>query len=137
MAEGLMRKKLYELDKYDIDVGSAGIIAINGNTPTDEAISVMKDADVDVSTFRSRRLTRELIKGSDLILVMEPMHKEAVLKLVPEAGSKTFLLKEYGNPQKVLAKGYSVRDPIGKPIGDYMACRGEIDVELDRVAKLL
>jgi protein-tyrosine-phosphatase len=137
MAEGLMRKKLYELDKYDIDVGSAGIIAINGNPPTEETVKVMKESDVDVSGLKSRRLTRELVKGADLILVMEPMHKEAVLKLAPEAASKTFLLKEYGSAAKVLPKGFSVRDPIGQPIENYRICRDEIDGELDRIAKIV
>ncbi len=137
MAEGLMRKRLYELGKSGIEVSSAGIMATKGMPPTQETVKVMKEDGVDVSEFRAKPVTEDVVNGSDLILAMEPIHKEAVLKKAPLAASKTFLLKEYGNPSKILPKGFSVHDPIGKPLDYYQSCRDEIRLEIDRIAELL
>jgi protein-tyrosine-phosphatase len=137
MAEALMRKRLYELGKNEIDVGSAGIMAMKGMPPTDETIKAMKEADVDVSEFKSKGVTADTIKKADLVLTMEPMHKDSILKIVPSAAAKTFLLKEYGNTSKLLPKGFSVRDPIGKPLEEYRMTRDEISAEIDRIADLL
>ena len=95
MAEGLMRKSLYELGKERIEVASAGTMATNGMPPTDETVKVMKEAGVDVSDFKAKSVTPEMVRKADLILVMEPMHKDSVLRKAPQASSKTFLLKEY------------------------------------------
>ena len=137
MAEGLMRKKLYELGKYEIDVASAGIRALPGMPPTDETIEVMNEEGVDISTVRSKNLTRDVIKSADLILVMEPFHKEAVLDMMPEAAPKTCLLKEYMNPSKILPNGFSIHDPIGQPVEEYRTCLGNINNEIERIAKLV
>jgi protein-tyrosine-phosphatase len=137
MAEGLMRKRLYELGRNDIEVRSAGVMASKGLSPTDETIKVMKEADVDVSEFKTKIMTDDMIKKADLILTMEPMQKDVILKKAPPAASKTFLLKEYKNPSKILPKGFSVHDPIGKPIEDYKVTRDEISAEIERVAELL
>lgn len=137
MAEGLMRKRLYELGKSDIEVSSAGVLALKGNPPTDETIKVMKEADVDVSEFKSKNIAADMIKKADLVLAMEPLQKDIILKMTPQAAGKTFLLKEYGNPSKILPKGFSVHDPIGKPAADYRVCRDEINAEIERIAEIL
>ncbi len=137
MAEGLMRKRLYELGKSDIEVSSAGVMAIKGMPPTDETIKVMKESDVDVAEFKSKNVTPDLVKKTDLILTMEPMHKDMILNLVSQAAAKTFLLKEYQNPSKILPKGFSVHDPIGKPVADYRVCRDEINAEIERIVELV
>jgi protein-tyrosine-phosphatase len=137
MAEGLMRKSLYELGKERIEVASAGTMATNGMPPTDETVKVMKEAGVDVSDFKAKSVTPEMVRKADLILVMEPMHKDSVLRKAPQASSKTFLLKEYGSDSKLLPKGYSVHDPIGKPVEDYRITRDEISAEIERIAGLL
>jgi protein-tyrosine-phosphatase len=137
MAEGLMRKRLYELGKDNIEAASAGVMAIKGLPPTQETIKVMKEADVDVSEFKTKLVTDDMIKKADLVLTMEPAQKDVVVKKVPQAASKTFLLKEYKNPSKILPKGFSIHDPIGKPVEDYKVCRDEIKAEIERIAELV
>ena len=132
-----MRKRLYELGKSGIEVSSAGVMAPKGMPPTDEAIKVMKEVDVDVSEFKSKRINAVMIRAADLILMMEPMQKDMILNLEPHVTGKTFLLKEYANPSKLLPKGFSVHDPIGKPLAYYRACRDEIDAEIKRIAEIV
>jgi protein-tyrosine-phosphatase len=112
-------------------------MAIKGMSPTKETIAVMKEADVDVTEFKSKNISADMIKKADLILTMEPVQKDMILNLAPHAAAKTFLLKEYANPSKILPKGFSVHDPIGKPVEDYRACRDEINAEIERIAALL
>ncbi len=137
MAEALMRKRLYELGKSGIEVSSAGVMAIKGMPPTDETITVMKEADVDVAEFESKNINADMIKKADIILIMEPMQKDMILKSAPYAAQKAFLLKEYKNPSKILPRGFSVHDPIGKPAADYRLCRDEINAEIERIAELV
>lgn len=138
MAEALLKKYLKSLGKDNITVRSAGISAMNGYLPTDETLSVLKDEGIDASAFRSKDLTDDIIKNSDLILVMEEFHKERVINLVPEAASRTYLLKEYGIIEKKDSpEGTGVPDPIGKSLEDYRYSMGIIKKEIERIAKLL
>jgi len=138
MAEGLLRKRLKELGKEHIIVRSAGVMAFGNVAPTDETIKVMSDEGIDVSGHRTQGVRHDLIKNSDLILVMEKSHKDIVSKDVPEAASKIYLLKEFGNPVKTKgANSLGVRDPMGMPIDVYMDCLGEIKQEIERIAELL
>ena len=138
MAEGLMRKYLKALGKDYIVVRSAGVSALGGFGPTEETIEVMKAEGIDVSGFKSKKANEELIKNSDLILVMEDMHKEFIKKIVPEAASKTYLLKEFLTAKdKDYPEGRNIPDPIGKPIDFYKLSFEIIKNQIERIAKLL
>ena len=138
MAEGLLNKRLKELGKIDIVVRSAGIRAINGYPPTNETIEVMKKEGVDLSRFESTRVTDELIREADLILTMSTAHKSEIIRRVPEAAAKTFLLREYrrGEGAEKLVD-LDIPDPIGLSVPGYKVCLGIMKEEIDRVAKLL
>ncbi len=135
MAEGLLRKRLYEIGRGTVDVRSAGVRALNALAPTDETVTVMREEGVDVSDYKTKNVTADMIKKADLILTMEPVHKDEIVRLVPSAGSKTYLLKEYKNQSKINPKGFSVHDPIGQPVEEYRIIRNEIKGEIERFVK--
>lgn len=139
MAEGLLKKYLKELGKDGIEARSAGIRALDGFPPTDETVKVMKEVEVDVSAYRARNLTDDMIMSFDLILVMEPLHKFEIIRRVPDASSKTYLLQEFGNPGKVYGhyRDFGVPDPIGKTTEYYKRCLETIDNEIKRIAEIL
>lgn len=138
MAEGLLKKYLKESGKAGIEVTSAGTRAIGGLPPTDETVEVMKSEGVDISRARSKNLTDDLIKKSDLILVMEDMHKSEIARRVPESASKTHLVKEYGLDGKVdHIEGVNIPDPIGRPMEFYKYTIKIIKNQMQRIAKLL
>lgn len=136
MAEGLLKKYLKELGKENIEVRSAGIIALPERAPTPETIEVMGEEGLDVSGYSSKSLTRDLIKNSDLILVMEKMHADAVANMAPEAVPKTFLLKEFGGRIDD-QNDTDVRDPIGMPLDEYRDCLDTVKRHIERIAKKL
>lgn len=138
IAEGLMKKYLKEMGKGDIEVRSAGISAIAGFSPTEETIEVMKGEGVDLSDFRSKMVTPEDIKKADLILVMEYLHKEAVMRMSPEAKEKTFLLKEFrAEGEKTYPENLNISDPIGRPMDYYKLSLEIIKEQVKRITELL
>ncbi|MDP3804628.1 MAG: low molecular weight protein arginine phosphatase [Candidatus Omnitrophota bacterium] len=138
MAEGLLKKRLLELGKDDVKVSSAGTIGLDGLPPMEETIDTLKAQGIAMDDFRSRSVTVEMIKRSDLILAMEDLHKDEILRMAPEAAGKTFLLKEFGQPGAGNDReGSGVPDPIGRQIEFYKHVLNMIKKEVRRIAELL
>jgi protein-tyrosine-phosphatase len=139
MAEGLMKKELARLGKSAVTVRSAGVRAVEGFSPTEETVSVMKAQGVDVSDFRSKTVTEDMVEDADVILVMEVMHKDDILRRFPAAASKVFLLKGYKNDAARGGDGrdLGVSDPIGMPLDFYGSCLAEIKNQTERIAKII
>ena len=133
-----MKDALKSLGKDDIKVSSAGTSAIDGFRPTRETMEVMKREGVDVASFKSRAITDEIIRDTDLILVMAAHHMEDIIKRVPQAAPKTHILKQYGRSDDSRAcDDLDISDPIGKPMEVYEYTLGEIKKEVNRIAELL
>ncbi len=138
MAEAILKKALKEAGKEYIAVESAGISAIDGMGPTQETIEVLRKAGLDASGIRSRSLTDEMIKKADLILVMAAHHMDDIIHRMPEAASKTHLLKQFGlKCENKSCEDLDISDPIGKPVGVYTQVRADIKKEIDRIVGLL
>jgi protein-tyrosine-phosphatase len=74
-------------------VSSAGVTRTDGSVPT-ELIDVMSEYGIDLSGHRKRRVTQELLAGSDLIIGMGPRHiREAVL-IDPPCWPQAFTIRE-------------------------------------------
>lgn len=114
MAEGLLKKMLGN-DKY-IKVESAGVATFDGMPATKETIAVLEKEGIIISDHRSRRLTDEMIKESDLILVMESYQKQHILNRVLSAEKRIFLLREFDNEY---SGDLNIPDPIGAQIDVY------------------
>jgi protein-tyrosine phosphatase len=78
------------------------------------ALTALAQRGIDGSTHRARRLTKDLVEAADLVLVMEPAHRDAVHALVPEAAVTVL----------------DVPDPYGGTAADYRACLAAIDAVL-------
>lgn len=94
MAEALLRQKAME-EGIRLEVGSAGISAVNGLSPSDAAVQVMKEKGIDHSSHRSRPLDAAMAAWADLILVMTEAHKQMLVHRYPDAVDKLHTLKEY------------------------------------------
>jgi protein arginine phosphatase len=123
MAEWFLRKLLEDRPIPGVQVHSAGFIALPGNTATHLAMVVAKEQGVDLSQHRAQPLTSELIGDADLILVMEPEHRQELLYHRSEAVSKVFLLRHFapsGDRDRAIA------DPYGMDMEAYRLCFQEI-----------
>jgi len=136
MAEGLLRKKLEEMGRKDIEVFSAGTCAVGGFVPTDNTIFVMKEEGVDVSGYKTSRLTPDKIQKADLILAMELIHLEEILNMAPDVAVKTHLLRKYARVKNEPG-GVEVMDPIGRPLEIYERVSTMIKRSIEELAKAL
>lgn len=130
MAEAGLRALLKGRGVDNIEVVSAGTAAIPGCPATLYAMEAVKTWGGDLSSHKSRPLSRELLEEVDLILAMTESHHQAVISMMPEAKDKTFLLKSFPDPG---GSGEGVADPIGGSLDMYNHTFLEIGEELGRM----
>jgi len=109
-------------------VASAGCAAISGAPPTREAIRAIKNLGMNPPKGRSRPLSRELVSKAELIFVMSPAHRDAVLAMDPSAANRAMLLDPDGS---------DVPDPIGGPADVYAHTAGRLKELIERRLKEL
>ena len=134
MAAKLFEKMLKDKNRDDVQVLSAGIILLPGMGPAAGARELLKKEGIDVSDYRSQKVTREMIKKSDFILAMEKIHEEHILHMAPEVQKRLFLLKEFA---KIDDGKLDIVDPIGRPIEAYASTLAIIREALERIINLV
>ncbi|HCI97826.1 MAG TPA: protein tyrosine phosphatase [Providencia sp.] len=82
-------------------VHSAGIIAKNDRPAYDSAIRIAQQHSLSLENHQSRRLTSELCKKTDLILVMENDHIAKIHQLFPETRGKVMLFGQWINKTEI------------------------------------
>lgn len=127
MADGLLKKRLKDLDKKDMEVYSCGVFAEDGDEPTYNAIEAMKYYDVNLKTHKATNIQNSNIEEMDLILCMTQSHKNSVLNMYPKLKDKIFTLKEYVK-YKESAQDIDVQDPWGYDMQTYKKCAEEISI---------
>lgn len=137
MAERLLRHRLQRAGVEMVSVQSAGVFAMDGMGASAETQRVLREAGIDSKDHRARRLTSDMIQAADLILVMEQLHAEEIVRWMPSAKGKVQLLKLYGLSPEQVEGNPNIADPIGKPLEVYEVCFAEISEAVERVAKSL
>ncbi|MBX3617924.1 MAG: low molecular weight phosphotyrosine protein phosphatase [Nitrosomonas sp.] len=108
MAEGLFKQEFIEAGKLDSKISSAGLGALVGHPPDPKACQLMLEKGIDISGYRARQLNQEMIRKSELILVMESSQKNTIEEIEPTARGKIFRLGEWGR--------FDIPDPYQKEI---------------------
>jgi protein-tyrosine phosphatase len=75
--------------------GSAGTDATPGRAMHPYVREVLRARDVGCSGFATRRLSIELVTGSDLVLTATATERDRAISLVPAALRRTFTLREF------------------------------------------
>jgi protein-tyrosine-phosphatase len=114
MAEALLREAATARGLDRVSVASAGTGAWDGAPVSEGAYLVGLENGLDLSNHRARLLTRELVRGADLILVMSGHHLARVAELGGE--DKAHLLATYAgrDPERT-----EVNDPFGSDLASY------------------
>ncbi len=106
MAEYLLQKKIKK-HGMDICVSSAGLGALVGHGADEYTIEVMKEHNIDGVAHRARQLDSEMVKQSELILVMEHWQQKEIENLYPYARGRVHLLGKWAETE--------ISDPYKKP----------------------
>jgi protein-tyrosine phosphatase len=107
---------------------------LGGLGVTIETGELLKEEGIDVSAHHSQQVTKEMIKSSEIILVMEKLHEERILELVPEAKNRLFLLKEFA---KINDNQLDIADPIGKAKEFYAQTFAIIKDAIERIINII
>ena len=129
MAEGILKDRIVKQGLQGIRVASAGTWGLEGEPAAKHAIRVCSERGIDLSGHVARRLTREIIDESDLVLTMEMEHLQGVLDLAPDGLAKTRMLSGYGEADNRM--DLPIRDPYGRPKQAYVTCFQEIARYID------
>lgn len=135
MAHWLLKKKLTDLNRSDIQVYSCGIYAQDGDIPTYEAREAINEYGVNLSNHFAINIKNSNIKDMDLILCATKSHKIAVIDIYPELEEKVFTMKEYVNYDREHHDNIDIKDPWGYDLETYRSCLAEIDECLELLLK--
>jgi protein-tyrosine phosphatase len=111
MAEGLLKQALLEANKTDCNVSSAGLAALVGHKADPSACQLMMKKGIDISGHRACQLHTEMIRKTDLILVMESNQKNTIIEKQQSARGKVFRLGEW--------EEFDIADPYKKDIAAF------------------
>ncbi len=132
IAEGLMKKRVK--GNKSICVSSAGVAAFNGMPASHDAIAVMRKYGVDITGHRARRVTNEMIKVADYILVMDNSHRDFMFDRYWRVKKRIYLLKEFS---KEKAGKLGIEDPIGRSVSFYEEVAEVIEQSIEGLVERL
>ncbi len=121
MAEALMREALAARGNDQVTVASAGTGAWDGAPASEGAYLVGLERGLDLSEHRARLLTRDIVKGADLILTMSGHHLARVAEL--GGADKVHLLGTYAAREPGRTE---VNDPFGADLDSYRSTFEEL-----------
>jgi protein-tyrosine-phosphatase len=131
MAEGILKKMLKEKGIDYIQVSSAGTNSWGSCPASLSALEIGKSSGIDLRSHLSRKLTKEMLMGSDLILAMSKDHLDHIRELNEESIDKSFLLKAF--PRRSEDESFWIRDPIGGTKDDYRICFVDLQKNIKRI----
>ena len=116
-------------DAERVEVLSAGTAAWDGQPASAGATEAAARAGLDLTAHRSRRPGAELLRGADLVLVMEHEHARAAEALGADP-RRTHVLSEWPDPGE---PALAVSDPFGGSLEAYEECLGRIRRHVRRI----
>ncbi len=123
MAEWQLKALLWENAITGMQVGSAGLIALPGNSASFNAVRVARENSISLEEHKARLITAELIDNADLVLVMESHQGHELIADHPQASEKILLLRHfarYGSRER------GISDPYGRNLEAYRFCFEDI-----------
>lgn len=125
LAEAIASKLAHDMGLTDLQFESAGTGAWDGAPASDGALLVGMERGLDLSTHRSRALTRDIVAEADIVLTMGDHHLREVESL--GGRGKAFLLTAYAARTDA---GRGVSDPFGGGLEVYRSTAEELDREV-------
>jgi len=127
LAAAVFREEL-GADADRVEIVSAGVAAAEGEPASAGAREAAAREGLDLSPHRSRRVSAELVRNADLVLVMEPEHGRAARALGAEP-DRVHLLSDWPEP----GESGGVADPFGGSPEAYAECLRRIRRHVRRI----
>lgn len=99
IAEYLLRELINHSDTMpgtlpEFSIASAGVFGLSGHPMDPRSLEYLRQRGIDGSSFTARRISRKILRESDVIIGFEPMHITECLAVFPVAWPRTFRLSE-------------------------------------------
>jgi protein-tyrosine-phosphatase len=102
-------------------VGSAGVWALEGSPAARAALQTAASRGLNLAQHIARPVTEDLLRGADLVLVMEREHQDALRVVFPAFGDRIHLMTE------MVGEAGEVEDPIGLPLERVRSLMDELE----------
>ncbi len=124
MAEKLLRHALAKEKEplSALNITSTGVSAVDGDTASMNSIRALEKVGLDLSKHRSRRITRELVNASIVLLCMTEMHRYQLSQIFEDLDAPILLFRE----KLPSATQIQIADPFGMSLSAYEDCRDEL-----------
>lgn len=129
MAEGLAR----EIFGREIEVESMGLAAWEGDEASPQAVTVMAEKGIDLTSHRARPISPQVLAEADWIIPMTSAHGAQLKSAFPEFASK---IKPLGAWSKDGSQ-VDIKDPWGGSVEIYRDCALQIEKYLHLVKESL
>ena len=133
MAEGFLRHMAKKAG-FEIEVGSAGVGAMDDMTPSRNSVISMKEEGIDISRQLSRMLTPEMMEEYTHVFGLGTGHVDTIRSYFPEAQEKTFVLREFIADDGL---DLEVPDPIGGDLDEYRLTRNLIKEAMPSILRFV
>ena len=120
--------------RVDIEVISAGTSAFVGMSPTEQTKALLLKEGIDVSGHIAQKLSTQMLKRADLILVMEKLQEENIFNMLPMVKNRVYLLKEFA---KMSDNDLSIYDPMGNSEEFYQSSFNTIKEAVAKIAQII
>ena len=135
MAQFILQKILRQKNRADVEVSSAGILPVSGLGISAAARETLaREEGIDASSHRAQKVSAQMIRQADLVLVMERLHEGALREIAPQAKNRVFLLREFA---KIGGNDLDIVDPMGKGDDFYAQAYRLLKEAVERVAELI
>ena len=116
-AERLFRAR--SMPEVLLEVTSAGTSGLTGHPIDGPTARALLELGIDPDGHRARRMDRDMLRSSDLVLTADIEHRSEVLHTEPSMLAKTFTLREFAR----LAWEAPEAKPVGVPTDEGLRVR--------------
>jgi protein-tyrosine-phosphatase len=130
MAEAIFKQMVNDNHRQgnSIEIKSAGTFYRTDGAPAMEnAVVVMAERGLDISSHRAQSMSDALVDWADLILTMTAEHKKHIETNFVNARGKVHLLTEYAGAQG------DIFDPVFSGIDAYRECATQLESLLGKI----
>jgi len=114
-----MAAAVWQAHAPQLSVASAGVDALPGQTPDPVCVDLMATRGIDLTQHRSSRFHAALAHAYELILVMNPQHRERICALAPALRGRVHLLGKWTDGV--------IADPHRRARAYYLQCVDAIE----------
>jgi len=124
MGQGLLAHALSAQPEplRSLKVISAGVAAHTGEAISENSVTALKKAGIDISHIHSQGLNQEMLNGALAVFGMTESHLAIIRQRARPAPANLHLFREFLPPPATKEIG----DPYGGPLKLYESCRDEM-----------